>query len=331
MYKVLSIIFFSFALYTAYFILHTPIANAQGVSLGIYPPVIQIEAQPPASITAPITLENYEETEITLRIALKAFTASDRQNGEVRFLEDNESMRGDPTIFQKVRILENGSSIQELTIGGRQQKKVDLEIKIKEGDPLWDYYFSVIFVSKAELSQAPNSGLGAGIATNVLLSVGPKGEPKGSIEEFSTPLFVEAGPVPFTVRVKNRGDHYLTPTGAILIKNMFGQTIGNVELLPVNILAGTIRAMPDSAQSEENPKPEIRNTKYPVAVWPEKFLLGPYSATITLGLTDKGPVFTKTIHFIAIPVQLVLGIVIGAIIIFMIRQRIKKKFSRIKN
>jgi hypothetical protein len=80
---------------------------------------------------------------------------------------------------------------------------------------------------------------------------------------------------------------------------MFRQAVGKVNLLPVNILSNSIRRLPDSLQGKVSDKDygQIKGTveknKYPVAVWPEKFLLGVYKATVTLSLSDQGPVLGK--------------------------------------
>ena len=83
---------------------------------------------------------------------------------------------------------------------------------------------------------------------NVLLTVGPKGKTNGILEDFSSPLFVDSGPVAFNVAVKNTSNHFIQPRGEIIIKNMFGQAIGKVSLLQVNILADSTRRMPDTLQ-----------------------------------------------------------------------------------
>src|SRR6185312_6850779 len=139
--------------------------------------------------------------------------------------------------------------------------------------------------------QQSNSAVAGGISTNVLLSIGPSGKTTGNIEEFSAPIFTTGGPVPFSLKVSNTSKHFISPQGTILIKNMFGQTIGKVDLLPVNILSNTSRFLPS------------KNALDTHAIWPEKFLLGPYSATLTLALSDQGPVYYRTIYFFALPIQ----------------------------
>lgn len=294
-----------------------PVANAASLSLGIYPPVIQIDTVPPASIKTPITIQNLGEETVELKAIFKPFKAKDTENGEVEYINDS------PFIFQRMQLFDDLKVIDGLTLAPSQQKTLDFHIGIPKDEPAQDYYFSILFVSKDNiLSNSNNSSAVGGIGTNVLLSIGPKGKAKGTIEEFSAPFFVEKGPVPFTVRVKNSGDFVFAPAGKILIKNLFGQTIGKVDLLPVNILSNSIRSIPDSKLDAK--RYTLNATK---AFWGESFLLGPYTATLNLSLSDQGPQFTRTAYFFAFPIQGVIGFFLALIIIFFIRARVKKQLE----
>lgn len=320
-------------LFAFYFLLfNLPQASAASLDLGIFPPIIQIDTNSPASISTPISIENFGEDTVTLSVLFKPFTASNKENGEVVFLPQSEKSSGaDPFIFDKMQILDNNHNVENVTLSPGQQKTVMLHIGLPQDEVPGDYYFSIVFISKDIAIDTTNaSGVSGGIATNVLLSIGPKGDANGEITEFSTPFFAEKGPVPFTVRVKNTGKYVVAPRGQILIKNMFGQTVGNVGLLPVNILAGTTRAIPDESQSPDaTPSANLatRNTQHetPTAFWPESFLLGPYTVTLTVALTDKGPLYTQTIHFFGFPLVLLMALFIAIIIILYIREKVRKK------
>src|SRR3989344_1072483 len=291
--KILSFIFA-----ISYLILSTNKVDASGLSLGVYPPIIKIEAIPPASITTPIVIQNLSDDTVTLKILFKPFTASEKENGEIKYLE-NDFNPPYPLIFQKIQVFEEKSRIEELILSPQQEKKLALHVGIPKDEPLTAYYFSIVFLSKDKLMDQTNtnlSGVSGGIAANVLLSIGPKGKTEGSIEEFSAPFFFDKGPVLFKVRIKNTGKRVIAPSGEIMIKNMFGQTVGKVDLLPVNILAGTVRAIPDSLQSPEATTSQsiiynLSSTISPTAVWPEIFLLGPYTATLRIALSEEGPLF----------------------------------------
>ncbi|MFH1536224.1 MAG: hypothetical protein ABIC96_04125 [Patescibacteria group bacterium] len=299
-------------------------ASASGISLGVSPPIIQIDTQAPSSIKAPFSIKNLGDENQELSILFKPFKASPQENGEVSYLPIDEIPGADPFIFEKIHIIDNDQSIVSVTLAPGQQKDLTLSIEIPRDEPPSDYYFSITFMSHPELAEGSksdqmnqdnkqNQSLSiAGISTNVLLSIGPKGETQGTLEEFSSPFFLEKGPVPFTVRVKNASAFFIVPKGNILIKNMFGQTVGKINLLPVNILSDSIRQIPDS--------PESLN-----ALWPESFILGFYSAQLNLALSDSGPIYNKTVYFIGFPIQALIGLLIVIFLILLIRNRIRSR------
>ena len=308
-----------------------PTALAQSVDLGIYPPIFQIQTTPPSNVNVPFSIQNFADSSVDLTISLKPFTAADSENGDVSFLDDLSSYP-DPSLLEKIQVFDNDTSIQTLTLAPKQKKDLKLTIEIPKNEVKGEYYISLTFTSSNQSTiNSSSSQATAGITSNILLSVGPYGNPKGYIEDFSAPPFVTQGPVPFTVRVKNTSDHYLTPKGDIVIKNIFGQSIGKINLLSVNILSNTVRRIPDSIQSDTSSndyakiKAIVDKNVSPVAIWPEKFLVGPYTATLTIALSDSGPLYKKTIIFFAFPAEYLLGILVIIIIILFIALRVKKK------
>ena len=305
--------------------------NAQSVDLGIYPPVFQIQTVPPSSIRVPFSIQNFADSSVDLTISLKPFTAAPSENGDISFLDDISSYP-DPALLGRIQVLDSGNSINSLALAPKQKKDLDLTIEIPKGEVKGEYYIALLFTSNNQNTINSNySQASAGITSNILLSVGPLGATKGYIEDFSVPSFVFQGPVPFTVRVKNTSDHYITTKGDITIQNMFDQTIGKVNLLPVNILSNTVRRIPDSIQSNSDSssftdiKAVVDKNPYPVAVWPEKFLFGPYTATLTIALSDSGPLYKKSIIFFAFPAEYSLGILLIIIVVLFITLRVKQK------
>lgn len=294
-------------------------AFAQQISLEVYPPILQINTDPPASIKAPFTIVNSSNNPIDLDILLKPFTSSEKQNGEVSFLLDGEQMPGaDPNIFSKMQIYDGSSVITKLTLAPQQQKNLILHVGMPSDEPPSDYYFTILFVSHGQnLGSATATATTAGIGVNVLLSIGPKGNTTGLLNEFSTPWFMTRGPINFTTNVKNTSNFFIVPKGQIVIKNMFGQVVGNVELLPVNVLANTSRYLPDN-----------KSGSLEKAIWPETFVFGLYSATVTVALSDTGPLFSRTIYFIALPIAFIVGLLIfcliGAAVFYHLRRKIRQ-------
>ena len=286
-------------------------AKADQLSLGTFPPIIQIQAKPPASISNPIAIQNFQDTPVSLNIEFKEFKPSNKNNGDIEFV--NGPL---PSIFQGMQVTDQGHVITQVDLAPKQRKTLTFHVGINSNEKPQDYYFSILFISTTpNLVSSTQSEAAGGIATNVLLSVGPTGPTQGEISEFSTPFFVEKGPVPFRVVVQNTSSHYITPNGIITIKNVFGQTVGNINLLPVNVLSNNSRIIPDQQASLDNP----------TAWWNEKFLLGPYTAKVILELSDQGPIYNKTVTFFAFPLELLAGILFSICIVVLIIKKVRDK------
>lgn len=324
-YKILLLLIFNFL----FLIFNLSEVKAAGVSLSINPPILEITAKPPAKITAPIKIKNLGEDTVQLQITLKPFTAANSEDGKVSYISPKRSYDEDFPILSKARIFDKNESVNALTLAPDQEKELTFYVEIDKNESLGDYYFSIIFLTENEPAEGNATSNTAGIATNILLSVGQKGQPAAEIKEFSAPGYIQNGPVPFTVKIANTGKQFITPKGFIIIKNLFGQRIGKVDLMPVNILAGTTRSIPDEDSIKEqlkSPSFNIQNSSFkPSALWREGFLLGPYTATLTMGVTDEGPVLNKKIYFFAFPGYGILVVLLTLVGILFIAKRIKRK------
>lgn len=318
MYHVLSIKYkflIGFLLAT-YYLLHTtaPSAHAESISLAVDPPIFQINAIPPANILSPLTIENRGESGLNLSISFKSFVPTDREDGQIKYV------KGELGIDVKL-LDESGQATSEFELSPRQKRNFNLSINLPSDAKSSDYYFSLIFLSsKSTMGDITSSENVAGIAANVLLSVG-SGPVSGEISEFSAPIFIERGPVPLTVRIKNRSNHFISPTGEILIKNIFGQTIGRVDLAQVNILADSVRNIPSEDYFDEGKNLPDNLAAY----WPQNFLLGPYKASLSIALSDTGPLFKRSIFFFAFPLKETLAVFIVAMVLTYITVKVRRK------
>jgi len=301
------------------------ITNATSLNLAIDPPIVTIKAIPPAIIVIPLSIQNKGDTQVTLQIQLKPFETKG-ENGELEYT--GKALE----IFENTQILDADVPVESITLNPKQLKKLNLSINVLQDTDISDYYFSIIFISTDSSPVKSNSSVNqVGIAANVLLSVGSLEIPKTTLEEFSSNIFFEKGPIPFTIRVKNTGIHYIEPKGEITIKNMFGQFIGKLDLTNVNVLSSSIRAIPNDVYMQELRSKDNLDTKtknpydfeHPIALWKENFLLGLYTATLNISMSDEGPVFTKTIRFFAFPFKILIVIVIIAIIVIAVKNRLK--------
>ena len=327
-------------------------ASAEAISLRLSPTLIQIKAVTPSEISSPLTIENISEASVTLNVQLKLFKGGPNQNGQLEYLDDKENQSD---FFNKIHILDNpsvhsassgqagsgqvGTEIKELTLGPKQKKDLLINISIPENEKPTDHYFSIVFITKSSLKQVPNSqvsggqssfsAVNGGISSNILLSIVPKNmaasvseQPTAIIEEFSAPVNVQSGPLPFNVKIKNTGSHFISPKGTITITNMFGQRIGKVEIPAQNILANSSRYLVANQVSSQQSAVSSKT-----AVWPEKFLIGPYTAELNLEVSPTGPVLKSTTPFTALPFQQIAIILLAIVVFLVIKKRVKTKMS----
>ncbi len=304
-----------FILNLSFIIYHSPKAYAQSaISLGVDPPILQINATAPALVRSKVVIINRGDSSVTLKVSFKPFIGSDREDGQIRYV--NEELGVDVKLLD-----DSGEAINELELSPKEEKKLTLSIDIPRDSPPSDYYFSIIFLtgksSKGETSSSSESI--TGIASNVLLSIGSD-KVMGEIAQFSAPFFLEKGPVPFTVRIKNTSSHFINPKGEILIKNIFGQTIGRVDLAQVNILANSVRNIPSEAYFNEGNLPDEI-----AAYWPQKFILGPYKASLSIALSDTGPLFKRSVFFFAFPAKAFVAVLFGGLLLIYITIRVRSK------
>lgn len=284
--------------------------NASGFSVEVYPPITKINAVPPVSLQTPIIIKNKTNQTEALDISFRHFTQSDKDNGQVRYLKSNELDLKDPLIIQRIKIFDGEGEISSLELAPQQEKKLTLRLDIPAEETVSDYYFSILFTSRISDSEAQknSSRILMSVATNVLLSIGPKIKPNVEISEFSAPLFKQKGPVKFPTKIANRGNQFTTLQGYILIRNLFGQTVGRVDLDTVSILADTSRFIDAS--------------------WPETFLVGPYTATLHLSFSDQGPALVRDTHFIGAPLQIAGVSLIVISLLIVIRNKLKSRLRR---
>lgn len=279
-------------------------AKAGTLSLSLEPSIIEINAIPPANTTTNLVIKNLSENQVALKIEIKPFKAKS-EKGEIEYLSaENFPM------LKNIQILDSKTPVENIILGPKQEKNLTLSVNIPKDTNISDYYFSIIFISENKLIPTSTSSLNQlGIAANVLLSVGSLEDQSATLEEFSTKLFYEKGPVDFTIRIKNKGAHFIKPKADMIINNMFGQSIGHLELDPVNVLSDSIRSIPN-------------------AVWNENFILGLYTATLNVSLSQDGPSFTRSIRFLAFPFQGLIAIVMILIVMVIIINKIRTKMNK---
>lgn len=297
--------------------------HAQGQSLSIYPPVIEVQTTPPSSPSVPIIIQNNFESDVTLKIELIPFKQKGA-SGQIELLPEQINKGFYKYYKDRIQFLNEGIKSSTIELLALETKEIVLNINLSKGDPPGDYYYSIVFISDGKFpSESSASSLPTGIATNLLLSIGPKGEAIGGISEFSTSTFKTNGPVEFDLKIHNGSKHLISPSGKVEISNMLGSRVGSVDILPQFILESSDRYMMDSKQGSNGAKLDF--TSNPKVIWPEKFLLGLYKSTASITLFEGQKSITAVSYFLAFPLYFFIPLAALLFVSISVYVRVRKK------
>jgi len=194
--------------------------------------------------------------------------------------------------------------INQITLKHGQRLRLPVTISIpKDAEPGGLYGAAMISASNVgdlgDGVEAGTAGSKIKVVTRVasLFFVRVNGEvlENGALKEFTTNKnFYEKGPIAFSVTFENTGSVHLSPSGSIEIKNILGTEISKVNL-------DSWFVMPQSERTKQ-------------AKWSSDFLMGKYTAILTLDKGFNGLTETKEISFWVIPWKLLSMVAIGLIL-----------------
>lgn len=310
----------------AIYLANTSSVSAQGQSLSIYPPVIEIQATPPSSPVVKLVIQNNNSEDVALKIELIPLKPNGT-TGDVTLMPSLSDKGFYPYYKDKIQFLVDNKKTDTITLQALETREIDLNVNLEKGDPPGDFYYSIVFISSGSQPQDTSvSSIPAGIATNLLLSIGPKSQASGGIAEFTTKGFKSNGPADFYLKLHNASSHLIQPQGTVEIYDIFGRKVGKVTVLPQYILANSDRYLMDQAQATGEARLAFNeSTNKPKIVWPEEFLLGLYKAKANIILEENGKKIEAVTYFFAFPTYLFFALTIVLFVIISIYLRVKKK------
>ncbi|KKQ48444.1 MAG: hypothetical protein US68_C0032G0005 [Candidatus Shapirobacteria bacterium GW2011_GWE1_38_10] len=200
------------------------------------------------------------------------------------------------------------------TISGNGTTTVNGSIKIPKDANPGGKYFAVFFEPATDIPEANESKQGQAasvsmrIAGLVYLRVGGPISESATVSRFNGPKFLEYGPISITTEIKNNGDYHITPTGQIIIKNMFGKEIAKNDLTEINIFPNASRTT--------------------VTKLGTKWMVGRFTAVLGASYGESGKTLASSFAFWVFPWKLALMITLAIIIIILIVIIITNKFTK---
>lgn len=326
---ILNIVFLTLS-----FCLLTPYSLAQQLTLSLSPPLIETIIKPGKSILIAYRLENLGDPAI-FRVNVLPFSPrgisgdmiiENEFSGPVRFSLDNSDIKMNEPFFLKTR------SSQQLL----------LRIRIPEGAPIGDYYYTLLATSQPppSIDGISSSQVKATIGSNLLITVTQTGEVQlnGKISSFEVVPRFQFSFRGKTVRVidsqdkiiinsvvENLGENYLKPQGEIILRGNFGET-SKYEYVSKNILAHSKRltqAQPSFAPDCSDKNKVGKTCLSPSTLIINGFFIGKYQLSTTVSFGVGSPNLYANTDFYAIPIKFIVGIFVVIIVSVIIVKKVK--------
>ncbi|MFI5265618.1 MAG: hypothetical protein ACHQT7_02640 [Candidatus Levyibacteriota bacterium] len=296
---------------------NTPL-QPQEVSLGVYPPVTRIFTNPKAQVSSPINVSNHTNDMLQLDIVLRAFRASDANNGTIQYYSPKDTPAQDLAFLNTVQLQDNNGPIKQVTLYPNESKTLHIVFPGPLSNK--DFYFSVIFLHQGTESKTDESlvHVATGVAGNVLVSEGnAQGNNVLLTPDFQTRNIVFTGPAKFNLTLNNNSDNFISTSGNVYIYDIFGNKAGVIPLKPAIILNNSSRIMTGT---------DVASGKGQDIAWGERFLFGYYRAQAVIKINQTGTQTYET-HFFAVPVFILLIFSLILFVILSILHRTLKKLN----
>lgn len=290
--------------------------NTTGQALEIAPPVLNLKADPGETIKTVISLRDVSTSALVVRNQINDFIAAG-EDGTPKLLLDDSKEQSPYSLKEWVQPL------PELTLKPKEVNKLPVTIHVPKNAAPGGYYAVIRFTASPPGLDGTGVSLSASLGTLILLRVNGDAKEDMQVEQFAASkngevnwLF-ESQPITFLTRVKNNGSLHEQPTGQITIKDMFGNTVANV-----NVNLNRNNVLPASIRKFEQPLDS--------SVIGDRALFGPYTADLKLSYGSEGQTITSSTSFWVIPYRMILfAVLLIVIAIVVIRIALRRYNERI--
>lgn len=263
-------------------------ATQSGQAFSISPPLIELQANPGEQLITDIKLTNISGGELLIKNQLNDFGAKN-ETGEPNIIFDDV----DSTSYSLRQWI---ASPEPFTLASKESRTVQVKIDVPADAEPGGHYAVVRFTGTAPELEHSGVSLSASIGTLILLQVSGDIKHNAVIEDFFTANssgakrgFFENGPIYFSERIRNDGNVHIKPTGALVVKDMFGNVVS------------TMRVNGDPQDANNPPKSALPNSIRRFDQQLDKpWMFGRYQAEINLEYSD-GQTLTDQVTFWVIP------------------------------
>lgn len=204
---------------------------------------------------------------------------------------------------------------KEIPVDAGGMQVINIGIKIPMTALPGGHYAMVTYTPNAEAKSGDLKKTGniitQRVGTLVYVTVSGPVTEKATVTKFTTPKFLEQGPVDFTGSIESMSDVHINPKGTITISNPLNTKVAEIKVDAGNIFPETVR---DFATS-----------------WNQKWGWGRYKADLNLVYGTAGSLLTATIFFWLFPIRIViysLLLFISILVIILVLNKRSKKHQQ---
>lgn len=263
-------------------------SSALATSLVVSPPRIDLEGKPGDVLQQTIKITNSGDKSVTLSTKVSDFIVQDGSGTPIQITTSASGRYLASPWF----ILDR----PEITLAPQETENVVAIIEIPTGALPGGHYAGVYFSPKTT-SQLDTTGAIITPQIGSLFGITIAGDIKydALIKDFSTKNFVsEFGPIEFSVEIENQSDTHIRPTSSIVIHDMIGRKLTDIQLDETNIFPFTSRTLSGS--------------------WDNVWGLGRYTATLNSAY-GPGLLASRTIFFWIMPYRLIAAILVVLLVL----------------
>jgi hypothetical protein len=277
---------------------------AQGIEIS--PTLVELNAARGGTYNIKLKLRNVTVSDLVYKVSVDDFSSSD-ETGSPHIILDSKLPA---TASIKTWVV----TASQFTLNSHKSTVVDAQIIVPDNAEPGGHYGVLSFSGVAPEVESTGVGLSASAGVLILVRVDGDITEKASLSSFYSAkdnkqsFFFENGPITLVTRIKNEGNIHVKPSGNIELRDMFG---GLVTSLPINKQEPKSNVLPDSIRRFDSK-------------FDKKWMVGRYTANLTLGYGVKGQAITSTISFWVIPYKIILaGLFIFATVIFILKRLIR--------
>lgn len=282
--------------------------SAQGIQIS--PALVELNAAKGKTYIVNLHVMNVTSGELTYSTSVEDFTA-DGETGAPKIV-DNSNLPTTASIKTWVSV-ESG-----FTLGSHKERNIDAIVTVPSNAEAGGHYGVVRFSGGTPNVESTGVGLTASAGVLFLIKVEGNIVEKANLASFFTAnndgkqnSFFENGPINFVTRIKNDGNIHVKPSGNIEVRDMFGNVVTTI---PVNNKLSNV--LPNSIR------------RFDEAKLNKAWMIGQYTANLTMGYGTKGQAITNTISFWVIPYKIILAVLLVLATAIFIISRLIKVYNR---